>query len=52
MDTILKSANIHLYPLIPFKRSDRVGKQFVTFHKMVAFRRGKINATTHVIIII
>ena len=51
MDTILKSANVHLNPLRPFKRSDRVGKQFVTFHKMVAFRRGKINATTHVIII-
>ena len=51
MDTISKSANVHLYPLIPFKRSNRVGKPFVTFHKKVAFRRGKINATTHVIII-
>ena len=51
MDTPLKSANAHLYPLIPFKRSNRVGKPFVTFHKMLAFRRGKINATTHVIII-
>ena len=50
MDSISKSSNVHLYPLIPFKRSDRVGKPFVTFHKKVAFRRGKINATTHEII--
>ena len=49
MYAILKSDNVHLCPLIPLKRSDRVGKQFVTFQKMVAFRRGKINATTHVI---
>ena len=50
MDTLSKSANVHLHPMIPFKRSDRVGKPFVTFHKMVAFRRGKINATTHEIL--
>ena len=51
IDIKLKSANVHLYPLVPSKSSDKGDKQYVPFHKMLAFRKGKINATTHVIII-
>ena len=51
MDIKLKSANIHLYPLVPSERSDKGDKQYVPFRQMMAFKRGKINATTHEIII-
>ena len=51
MDITLKSANVHLYPLIPFDSLDKGDKPFVPFRQMVAFRRGKINATTHEIMI-
>ena len=51
MDIKLKSANVHLYPLVPFESLDKGGKQYVPFRQMVAFRRGKINATIHDIMI-
>ena len=51
MDIKLKSANVHLYPFVPFDSLDNVGKQYVPFRQMVAFRRGKINSTIHDIMI-
>ena len=47
MDVILKSANVHLYSLVPFKSSDKGDKQYVPFRQMMAFRKVKINAATH-----
>ena len=47
MDIILKSANVHLYSLVPSKSSDKGDKQYVPFRQMVAFKKGKINAETH-----
>ena len=51
MEIKLKSANVHLYPLVSSKSSDKGDKQYVPFRQMMAFKRGKINATTHEIII-
>ena len=51
MDIKLKSANVHLYPLVPSKSSDKGDKHYVPFRHMMAFKRGKINATTHEIMI-
>ena len=48
MDIILKSANVHLYSLVPFKSSDKGDKQYVPFRQMVAFKKVKINAATPV----
>ena len=51
MDIKLKSANVHVYPLVPSKSPDKGDKQYVPFRQMMAFKRGKINATTHEIMI-
>ena len=51
MNIKLKSANVHLYPLVPFESLEKGDKQYVPFCQMVTFRRGKINATLHEIMI-
>ena len=51
MDIKLKSANVHLYPLVPVDSLDKGGKQYVPFRQMVAFRIGRNNATIHDIMI-
>ena len=51
MDIKLKSANVHLYPLVSSKSAVKGDKLYIPFRQMMAFKRGKINATTHEIMI-